>query len=386
MNLFVIGGGAAGMMAAIIASQNGAKVKIIEKNNKLGKKLYITGKGRCNLTNLTTYDNFLNNIISNPKFMCGALKLMSPINTIDFFENFGLKTKVERGNRVFPFSDKSSDVIKTLEKALQENSIEIIYDEEVIDFEKKDNLIFSIKTDKNEYFPDKVVLATGGMSYKSTGSDGMGYKLAKKLGHSIVPIVPALCSILLEDVSSVSNRKINLEKMPRIEGLSLKNVEARIIEKISGKVLFKEFGEMVFTENGVSGPIILTLSSKINRINPKNIKIIIDCKPVIDFDTLDKRLQRIFLEKNNKIFKNSLKELLPSSLIPFIIKLSEIDEDTKVCSITKLQRKNLVNLIKGITFDIKSLDDINNAIISSVGISTKEINPKTMPSKLIENL
>lgn len=385
MEVFVIGGGAAGIMAAIYAAKTGTNVTILERNDKLGKKIYITGKGRCNITNLTDYENYFNNIISNSNFMRGALRLMSPDIFIDFLNKNGLSTKIERGNRVFPLSDKSSDVIRTLSECLNNCGVKTLFNQKVVDFKVKDDKITSIITDKTEFLADKVIMATGGKSYSSTGSDGIGFTLAKKLGHNIVELKAALVPILTDCCMNSKKQKISLKNLPSLQGLSLKNIEAKIVNN-NGKVLFKEFGEMIFTHSGVSGPVILTLSSKINRMDLSEINLQIDLKPALDQKMLDNRIIRDFATQKNKFYKNSLHELLPTKLIPFIIKLSGIDEDTPVNSITKQQRQNLCALLKGLSFSISSLDDINCGIITAGGVDTKEINPKTMQSKIINNL
>lgn len=385
MRVFVIGGGAAGMLSAIYAAKSGADVTILERNEKLGKKLFITGKGRCNITNLDTYEKYFKNIISNPKFLSGALRLMPPNSVLKLLLDYGLETKVERGNRVFPISDKSNDVIMTLTKALEENGVKVIYNEKVVDFVLNDGKITTIVCENNTYSPDKVILATGGMSYRATGSDGIGYGLAKRLGHSIVALRPSLVPIISNKCYDTNGQEYLLDKLQPLQGLSLKNVEAKIINN-NGKVLFKEFGELLFTHNGLSGPIIISLSSRINRMDLNSIKLCLDLKPALDNNTLDKRILREIEEKRNKFFKNSLGDLLPSKLIPFIIRLSNIDEDAPMNSISKLQRITFVELLKSLCFNINSLADINEAVVTAGGISTKEINPKTMQSKIVENL
>lgn len=386
MRIFIIGGGAAGMLAAIFAAKNyDAEVTVLERNDKLGKKLFITGKGRCNITNLADYEEYFNNIISNPKFMRGALKLMPPDSLLRLLNENGLPTKVERGNRVFPFSDKSSDVIKALTNCLHNSGVKVLFNQKVTDFVIENNRITSIVTENEQFFADKVILATGGKSYSSTGSDGLGYHLARKAGHTIVPLKPALVPIITDKCYNAKNNTVIMKDLPSLQGLSLKNIEARIVNG-NQKCLFKEFGELLFTDKGLSGPVILTLSSKINRMDFNELKLTLDLKPALDIKTLDNRLLREFSEKKNKFFKNSLNDLLPSKMIPFIIKLSDIHEDLPVNAITKAQRQSLCNLLKGLSFDIKSLDDINCGVVTAGGVDTKEINPKTMQSKLIDNL
>ncbi len=386
MKVFVIGGGVAGMFASIVAARQGANVTILEKNEKLGKKLYITGKGRCNLTNYTSFDEYLTNIISNPKFMYGALKSCDCNKVMDFFESAGVHLKVERGNRVFPQSDKSSDIIKGLIKELENNNVKIILNEKVTDVIASNGVITKIITEKNTYFPDKVIIATGGVSYPTTGSTGDGYNFAKKLGHNIVTLRPALVGIKLNKAFFADNMAISLINMPSLQGLSLKNVELLAINIDNKKIISKEFGEMLFTSDGISGPLALSLSSRINRLNLNTLTVKIDLKPALTIEELDNRVLRDFSAQSNKFFKNSLSGLLPSSLIPFIIKLSKIDENKTVSFITREERKALVYLLKNLTFSVSGLDCIENGIITAGGIDTKEIISSNMRSKLIENL
>lgn len=371
-------------MSAIAAAPNG-DVTILEQNEKLGKKLYITGKGRCNITNLADFNQYFENIVSNPRFPSGALRLMPPESLIKLLNENGLETKVERGNRVFPASDKSNDVIKTFKRILDDSGVTVLYDQRVTDFILDGNKISKIITETDEFIPDKVILASGGASYKATGSDGSGYTLAQKCGHCISPLRPALVPLILDCCYTAGGKRTAFDCLPSLQGLSLKNVEASILSA-DGKVLYKEFGEMLFTHNGVSGPIILSLSSKINRLQLKDIRLSIDLKPALDMSTLDKRLLRDFENNKNKIYKNSLNELLPSKLIAFIIALSEINGETSVNIITKQQRLSLAALLKGLSFGISALGDINQGIVTAGGVCVKEINPKTMQSKLVENL
>lgn len=372
-------------MAAIYAAKGGAEVTLLERNDKIGKKLFITGKGRCNITNLSDHDNYLKNIVSNPKFALRALKTMSPQGLIQFFNDSGLPIKIERGNRVFPLSDKSSDVIKVLNKLLENSGVKVFYNQKVVDFTVENNKINQIITEKQVFYPDKVILATGGKSYASTGSDGIGYALARKCGHSIIPLKPALVPLICDKCYDAFCQAASISELPPLQGLSLRNITASIIDE-NGKKLFEEFGELMFTHNGMSGPVILTLSSKINRMDCSKLKIKLDLKPALDYKMLDNRLLRDFGEKKNKLFKNSLNDILPSKIIPFIIKLSGINEDIMVNAITKRQRRGLCDLLKGLTFVIKALEDINLAVVTAGGVNTKEINPQTMQSKIIENL
>lgn len=370
-DVIVIGAGASGCLAAIEASKSGAKTLLLERNEKIGKKLYITGKGRCNITNNSDPVNHLNNIINGKKFMNSSARTFTADDTINFFETNGLNLKVERGNRVFPCSDKSSDVIKVLEKELNNLKVEILFNSKVISINKCNN-IFNIKCEnKQSYTSHCVVLATGGNSYKATGSDGLGYSLAKKLGHNIIDIKPALVPIILN------------ESVKEIEGLSLKNVEASVC--VENKIIGKEFGEMLFTDNGVSGPIILTLSSKINKFDLTCAKLYLDLKPALTEEFLNNKLILEFNENSKKQLSNYLKTLLPASLISYFIKKCNI-EDKELCKLTKEDRKTILGLLKRFDFSIKMLDNIDNAIITSGGIDLKEVNPKTMESKLVEGL
>lgn len=358
----VIGGGPAGMMAAIAASDAGAKVTLYEKNEKLGKKLFITGKGRCNLTNACEITSFFENIPRNPKFLYSAVYSFTNEDTCTFFEQNGLKLKEERGKRIFPISDKSSDVIKTLEKVLIEKKVLV-------------KLNYEIKN-INDIDADSIVIATGGLSYSSTGSTGDGYKFAKSFGHSIVEPVPSLVPLICKE-----------DFIKDLEGLSLRNVKATISK--NGKNIHDDFGEMLFTHDGVSGPLILTISSLIGRKlsdNNSEYKLHLDLKNALSFEQLDERILRDFKEVQNKEFKNALSKLLPNKLIPVIINLSKIEPTKKVNLITKEERIGLVNLLKDFTLTIDNLADFNQAVITSGGVHVKEIDPKTMKSKLNDKI
>lgn len=358
-------------MAAALLSKTEHEVFLFEKNEKLGKKLYITGKGRCNFTNNCTNDEFIKNVISNPKFLYSAINSFSPQDVISFFEKRGLKTKCERGNRMFPESDKSSDVIKTL--SVFSSNVRVFCDTEIVELVVENSAIKGVRTKNKTYSFDAVVVATGGVSYPSTGSTGDGYKFAKSVGHNIIEPKPSLCGLISTDKSCKA-----------LEGLSLKNVNVKVF--VNEKEVDSEFGEMLFTANGVSGPCILTLSSKICRINIDNCFISIDLKPALSYDLLDDRILRDFCKNSGKIFKNSLDELLPKSLIPIIIERSGISQDKKVSQISATERSRLVNLLKDFRLKISSLAPFSQAVITSGGVSTKEINPKTMESKKVQNL
>lgn len=376
--VIVVGGGAAGMMAAIKASNSDNKVILIEHNEKLGKKVFITGKGRCNLTNASDIENIFNNIVSNPKFMYSSLYSFTNEDVIELFESHGMKTKVERGNRVFPASDKSSDVIKTLKNILMANNVDIRLNTELKDIGIKDGKVVSISTNKGQIKCDKLILATGGLSYPVTGSDGKVMKLLTKYGHTIKDTRPALVPLNVKE-----------EYVKELQGLSLKNVEASFYRtgKQGKKPVYKEFGEMLFTHFGVTGPVILSASSVIGKyLENEKIVLKIDLKPALDKDKLDARIIREFNENINKDIRNSLDSLLPKSLIPIMIKVSDIDPYKKVHEISKEERMRLLENIKGLTFEVVSLRDYNEAIITQGGINVKEVDPTTMESKYIKDL
>lgn len=383
MKTCIIGGSAAGMMAGYSTKDKQGTV-IIEANEKLGKKIYITGKGRCNFTNTAEKDVFFKNIVSNPKFFLSAYSALGPSALIALFESFGMKTKIERGNRAFPLSDKSSDVIATLKKMLESSGTEVCLKEKALKILTENGRVKGVLTDKREILCDKVIIAAGGMSYPATGSTGDGYRLAEILGHTVIAPVPALCPVFLDCAYSASAQRVKLNSLPRLEGLSLKNVGLTAFE--DGKTVFSDFGEMLFTDCGASGPLVLSLSSYINRKALNKITVSLDLKPALSFDALDARLLRDFSEYKNKDFKNSLDDILPKSLIPFIIKLSEISEYKKVNEITREQRQILVSLFKELRFTVSALGAFPYAVVTAGGVSTKEINPKTMESKLVSGL
>ncbi len=369
MEIIVIGAGPAGLIASAEAAKNGAKTLLFERNEKPGKKLYITGKGRCNVTNMCSPREFLESVVTNPKFLYGAINSFTPQDTVSLIESMGVKTKVERGNRVFPLSDKASDITKALVKNAEKNGVEF-RSVDVIDVFKTDDG-FTVVSQNGNYCCDKLILACGGVSYPATGSNGDGFKLAQKLGHSITKLSPALVPIKLkEDVKSLM-------------GLSLKNVTVTVGEGKKAKSLF---GEMLFTSNGVSGPIVLSLSSFINKEVVKGKKLYIDLKPALSVDVLDKRILSDFEKVKNKAFKNSLDELLPKSLIPYIVERSRIKADKPVNSISKEERARLVSLLKSLDFTIDELYPIDAGIVTSGGVDVKQVNPKTMESKIHKGL
>lgn len=368
----IVGGGPAGMMAAIAASKNN-KVILIEKNNKLGKKLFITGKGRCNVTNNKDISEFFDYIPTNPHFLYSALYTFTNEDTIKFFNERGVELKVERGDRVFPSSDKSSDIIKAFEKTLMEKNIEIKLGIAVKELKVENNKITSVILDNDDYIEcDNVILATGGASYPQTGSNGDGFRFCKSLGHNVVSIKPSLVPI-----------EINEAWVKDLQGLSLRNVQLTLLDK-NNKIIFKEQGEMLFTHFGISGPLCLSASSLIKP--GEKYKIVLNLKPALSEKELDLRIQKDFLKYNNKDFKNALNDLFPQKLIPIMINLSKIPENQKVNSITKEQRKFFLNLISNLTMDVRGLRSIEEAIVTSGGIDTKEIDPSTMKSKVVSNL
>lgn len=364
MKVAIIGGGPAGMMCAIKAAEN-HQVTIFEKNEKLGKKLFITGKGRCNLTNYCDEREFLKNIVNNSSFMYSSIYSFSPFTTYYYFEELGLPLKVERANRVFPASDKSSDVIKAYEKKLKALGVKINLNYEVTSIEKVDGK-FIINGRENF---DKVVIASGGISYKLTGSTGDGYKFAKDFDHKVIDQVPGLIGI-------------NLKNNFSLAGLTLKNVELKILK--DKKIISREFGEMLFTHRGISGPIVLTTSSKINRL--KDFGIYLDLKPALEPEKLDARILRDFGENQNKNLENVMKSLLPRDLIIYVLESAGISGDKKVNQITKEDRESLVKTIKNFALKFDSLDDSDRAIVTSGGVDVKDIDPKTMESKKVSGL
>lgn len=371
----VIGGGSAGMMAAGRAAELGAKVVLIEKNPSLGKKLLITGKGRCNITQAEFDDKeIIKKFGKNGKFLFSSLAAFGPEEAIAFFEARGVKTKIERGGRVFPVSDKSVDVLKVLQKYLDDNEVQVIYDAQVVDFKVEDKEIKSIELKNRIILADKFIIATGGKSYPVTGSTGDGYVWAEKLGHKIIRTAPALVPVRIVE-----------EWVKDAQGLSLKNVEMKVWQ--NNKKQDSRFGEMLFTHFGVSGPIVLDLSKKIGELLEKGEVILsIDLKPALTHEQLDARLKRDFQENQNKDFKNYLPELLPQKLIDIIINLSGIDPHKKINFVTKDERKNLINLLKDLRLTAIDTTGYNQAIVTSGGVDTHEVDSKTMRSRIIENL
>lgn len=372
--VIVVGGGAAGMMACHAAAMCGHQVTLLEKNEKLGKKIYITGKGRCNLTNASDMEALFANVMSNRKFLYSAFYTFDNNQVIDLFEMNGMATKTERGNRVFPVSDHSSDVISTMAKVLKNDNVAVKLNTTVQSLIIKENKACGVIVNGKEISADNVILCTGGLSYPSTGSTGDGYEFAKKAGHRITDCTPSLVPFNIRE-----------EWVKDLQGLSLKNSAVTIYDE--KKKLYSDFGEMLFTHFGVSGPMILSASGNIKAAEfAKPLKLVIDLKPAMTEEQLDKRILRDFDENKNKQFRNSVSKLLPSKLIPIIIDLSGIDPDKKVNEISKEERNHFVHLLKNLTMTINGLRGWNEAIITKGGINVKDVNPSTMESKLVSNL
>lgn len=381
--VLVIGGGPAGMMAAITAAENGNEVTILEKMPSFGKKLLITGKGRCNITSSLYMSEFIKNTPGNGKFLYSAFQNYTNADIIEFLKKQGLEVKEERGNRIFPVTDKSIDVLNCFKKRIDELKIKYKLETRVEKILIKNNEVLGVRTNREIIQTDKIILATGGKSYPLTGSTGDGYKIARDLGHTIIPIKPALVPLEVYEK----------EECKKIQGLSLRNIAIKIIDTDRKKTIYEDFGEMVFTHFGISGPTILSGSAHLAKykdidylLKKRYIKITIDLKPALTEEHLDDRILRDFKEFKNKQFKNSLDKLLPQKMIPLIVELSGINPDKMVNEITKEERRHLVQLIKYFTITIKNFRPVEEAIITCGGISTKEINPKTMESKLIKGL
>ena len=379
MKIAIIGAGPAGLMAA--STIKGAdEIAVFDSNEKAGKKLYLTGKGRCNVSNDCLAEEFLENVVSNKRFLYSALKALSPQDTIVFLEKYGTPLKIERGKRVFPKSDKASDITKALLKAAAENNVKFEFNSKVKSIEKIDNE-FKITAETaicRSHFFNKIILATGGKSYPATGSDGNMFKIVQKMGHTIIPFKSALVPIILHD------------NIKPLEGLSLKNIKATVKTCQSSDDVFKFehsfFGEMLFTSNGVSGPIILSLSSFINKYDLSNTGLYIDLKPALTHEQLDIRILSDFEKNKNKQIKNTLDKLMPKALIDFCLEQSSLSRYREINGITKAERTTLVKTIKGLKFSIKELAPLECGIVTAGGVDTKEINSKTMESKLIPNL
>ena len=373
--VLIIGGGAAGMMAAIAAAYNGNEVHVFEKNEKNGKKLFITGKGRCNITNASDIENHFANIMRNSKFLYSAYHCLDSYGVCTMIESAGVETKIERGNRVFPLSDKSSDVIYALNKMMRDIGVNIHLKSEIVSVSKEnENIILKEKNGK-KHIGDACIIATGGISYPVTGSTGDGYKFAEKIGHTITERYPSLVPFNIKE-----------EFCKELQGLSLKNVELKIQDE-TGKQYYSEMGEMLFTHFGISGPLVLSASGHISdKLKEHQFIAKIDLKPALSNEALDKRILKDFEENINRNFNNSLDKLLPKKLIPVIVELSGINQYKKVHEITKEERENLVKLIKELKMSISGTRGYNEAIITKGGVSVKDINPKTMESKIVPGI
>lgn len=378
-NVVIIGAGAAGMMAAIAAADKGARVTLLEQNEKTGKKVFITGKGRCNITNACDSEAFFDNVISNGKFLYSAFYQMDNQAVIRFFEDAGCKCKEERGERIFPVSDHSSDVIAALNRQMARRNVEVRLHTRVKELlteaeESGTKVIGVVLSDGSKLQADKVIIATGGKSYEATGSTGDGYRFAQELGHTIKEIKPALVPFTVKESWCME-----------MQGLALKNVS--VLLQSGKKKIYEGFGEMLFTHFGVSGPLILSASSHyVKKYAGQEVSLSIDLKPALTREQLDKRILRDFEENKNKQFKNSIDGLLPSKMIPVIIKLSGISPEKKVNEITKEERVALVDLLKNLTMQVTGTRDFKEAIITQGGVHVKEVNPSTMESKLVKNL
>ncbi len=373
--VIVIGGGPAGMAAALAAAENGQQVTLLEKNEKLGKKLYITGKGRCNITNACDTEELFSNVPRNAKFLYSAFYACDNFKVMRFFEEHGLRLKTERGNRVFPESDHSSDVIRTLQNAMRDAGVEVRLFTEVKSLLVKDGRVAGVLLENKEKLSgDAVVIATGGFSYQSTGSTGDGYRFAAETGHELVKTTPSLVPFTVKE-----------DYVKEMQGLSLKNVKVSIYQK--NRKIYEDFGEMLFTHFGVSGPLLLSASSLVNnQIMQGELQMEIDLKPALTEEQLDKRILRDFDENKNRQFKNCIQKLLPSKMIPVMIKLSGIHPDKKVNEITKEERQNLIRCVKAFPVTLTGLRDFKEAIITRGGVSVKDVNPSTMESKKMEGL
>lgn len=373
--IIVIGGGAAGMLAAIAAAEAGADVLLLEKNEKLGKKIYITGKGRCNVTNACETEDLLKNVVTNRRFLYSALYAFTNLQTMEFFEECGVPLKVERGERVFPVSDKSSDVINGLVKRLKQAGVTIKLNTTVNKVCVEDESVTGVELQSGERLSsDACIVATGGLSYASTGSTGDGYTFAKLCGHTVTDCYPSLVGL-----------KITEPFAKELEGLSLKNVTLKAVQ--GKKVLYDGFGELLFTADGISGPLVLSASAAVtDKLQQGEVRVLLDLKPALSKEELDARILRDFEEAKNKQFRNALDKLLPQRLIRVIIGLCGIPEEKQVNSVTKQERAVLTDVLKGMELHIKKTGGFNEAVITRGGISVKEVNPSTMESKLTKGL
>ena len=382
-NVIVIGGGPAGMMAAITAAEYGNNVTIIEKNSDFGKKLLITGKGRCNITSSLYMSEFIKNTPGNGQFLYSAFQHYTNTDIIDFLKNQGLEVKEERGNRIFPVTDKSIDVLNCFKSKINELKIKKLFNTRVQKILVQNGEVLGVRTEKEIIQTDKIILATGGKSYPLTGSTGDGYLIAKNIGHKVTEIRPSLVPLVIYEKNECKE----------MQGLSLRNVGIKIIDESKNKLIYEDFGEMIFTHFGISGPTILSGSAHLvrykeidNLMKEQKIKLQIDLKPALTEEQLDERILRDFKEFKNKQFKHALDKLLPQKMIPIVIEKTKINEEKRVNEITKEERRNLVKVLKKFELTIKDFRPVEEAIITSGGINIKEINPKTMESKLVKGL
>ena len=371
--VLVVGGGAAGLMAAGFAAQAGARVTLFETNPKVGRKLYITGKGRCNLTNNSSVQTVLENVPVNPRFLYSALGQFTPADVMDFFEAQGVPLKTERGGRVFPVSDKAADIIDVLYAFVRRAGVTVRSETVTEVLTGEDGAVRGVRTAAGETAGDRVIVATGGASYPATGSTGDGYRFARALGHTIVPPRPSLVPLVEAG-----------ETCQKMMGLSLKNVTLRVFE--NDKKIYEDFGEMLFTHFGVSGPLVLSASAHMRHFGSKAYRLEIDLKPALDEKTLDKRLLSDFEKHKNSDFINALGDLLPRKMIPVVVELAGIDPREKVHSVTRAQRQGLVRLLKAFPVEISGARPIAEAIVTTGGVSVREVSPKTMESKKIPGL
>ena len=369
----VVGGGAAGMMAAVAAANMGAEVVLFERNDRLGKKLRITGKGRCNVTNDCDRDTFLSNVPTNPRFLYSALAAFTTADTKAFFEDLGVPLKTERGNRVFPVSDKAIDIVNAMKRAVREAGIKVI-SERVTSLLTVEDRICGLRTDQAYEF-DRVIVCTGGKSYPLTGSDGDGYRLAARVGHEVTRLTPSLVPITCEG-----------NDCRAMQGLSLRNVGLTVKENVSGKVVYRDFGEMMFTHFGLTGPMILSASAHLPDIQPGKYTAYIDLKPALDEKTLDTRMLSDFSKYHNKDFVNSLGDLLPQKMIDVVVARSGIDPRKKVNSVTAEERHALVSLLKGFSVKLTGFRPIDEAIVTKGGVDVRQIKPASMESRLVSGL
>lgn len=382
-NVIVIGGGPAGMMAAITAAEYGNNVTIIEKNSDFGKKLLITGKGRCNITSSLYMSEFIKNTPGNGQFLYSAFQNYTNTDIIDLLKNQGLEVKEERGNRIFPVTDKSIDVLNCFKSKINELKIKKLFNTRVQKILVQNGEVLGVRTEKEIIQTDKIILATGGKSYPLTGSTGDGYLIAKNIGHKVTEIRPSLVPLVIYEKNECKE----------MQGLSLRNVGIKIIDESKNKLIYEDFGEMIFTHFGISGPTILSGSAHLvrykeidNLMKEQKIKLQIDLKPALTEEQLDERILRDFKEFKNKQFKHALDRLLPQKMIPIVIEKTKINEEKRVNEITKEERRNLIKVLKKFELTIKDFRPVEEAIITSGGINIKEINPKTMESKLVKGL